>query len=457
MASSIAVREFEKLYSGDRTERLDKAYLSSKAYQNLRSAILEDGADDIGKVFSLRSKNGVEYITAANYVGTVQTSDGTMIDILPKIYTVPVNKKPDSEAQVCSIDESKTVLLNMLNHYKDDSGLSFQLSHLASSSHFPILETYITAYLTEVETLLAHGIRSNFVQTEGKLSVLKGKLILTRQAVQDAVDKSKFCVRYNAFMPDIPQNRIIVSTLKLLEGLTHNAANKTRIQSALVRLDGVSGSQNINKDLALSSNANRLFSEYALILMWSERFLKGHSFISYSGKYINHAMLFPAEKLFESFIVYLIKRYLSEDYDIYPQDNRHFLIEEHDGRSLFRIRPDIFLKRRDTANAALPESIIIDTKWKRIDQHKVTGYNIDQQDLYQMYAYGRKYQDADVVPKLILLYPYCDSFMATLPLFVYDLQKDTPNLKVLVSSFNLSDPREYDSILQALINLAANT
>lgn len=452
MAGSIAVREFEKIFCGDRTERLDTPCLSSQAYKNLRSAILDEESGEIGKVFSIRSKNGKEYIVAANYVGTVQTADGTTIDILPKIYTVPVGEGPDSEAQICGLKESKTVLLNMLRHFRDDSGISFQVANLESSSNFPILEIYISTYLKELERLLAHGIRNNYVPTEAKSNVLKGKLLMKQQVVQEAFDKSKFCVRYNAFLADIPQNRIIVSTLKLLEGVTHNSLNKTRIQSALARLDGICESQNVSRDIILSSDSNRLFSEYKLLLLWSELFLRNQSFTSFSGKYINQALLFPADKLFESFIVYLVKKYFSDDYEIYPQDNRHYLIEEHNGHSLFRIRPDIFLRRRDTADINLPGRIIIDTKWKRIDQNKVKGYNIDQHDLYQMYAYGKKYQDSDAVPKLILLYPYCDSFMATLPLFVYDVQEGSGNLKVMVSSFNLSVPGEYESLLRALIN-----
>ena len=90
MPSRIAIREFEELYCGEQTVRRDKVYLSKVAYNNLRKSILDESTEaDISKVLSIHSRHKKEFIKASKYVGVIQTSDGTTIEILPKIYSAP--------------------------------------------------------------------------------------------------------------------------------------------------------------------------------------------------------------------------------------------------------------------------------------------------------------------------------------------------------------------------------
>ena len=60
----------------------------------------------------------------------------------------------------------------------------------------------------------------------------------------------------------------------------------------------------------------------------------------------------------------------------------------------FRLRPDICVYDGKELK------IIIDTKWKKLDQSKPHN-KVSQSDMYQMYAYGKEFQ----CPKTILLYP----------------------------------------------------
>jgi 5-methylcytosine-specific restriction enzyme subunit McrC len=63
------------------------------------------------------------------------------------------------------------------------------------------------------------------------------------------------------------------------------------------------------------------------------------------------------------------------------------------------------------------KTIIADVKWKQIDAHNANNqYGIDQRDLYQLYAYGQKYE-ADA---LFLIYPANANFTKPLPPFQYD-------------------------------------
>jgi 5-methylcytosine-specific restriction enzyme subunit McrC len=50
---------------------------------------------------------------------------------------------------------------------------------------------------------------------------------------------------------------------------------------------------------------------------------------------------------------------------------------------------------------------IFDTKWKLIDHNKPEkNYQINQSDLYQLYAYGKKYDSCS----LLLIYPESETF-----------------------------------------------
>ena len=44
----------------------------------------------------------------------------------------------------------------------------------------------------------------------------------------------------------------------------------------------------------------------------------------------------------------------------------------------------------------------MDTKWKRLNKNASANYGISQADMYQMYAYSKKYHTSEIW----LLYPY---------------------------------------------------
>ena len=56
-------------------------------------------------------------------------------------------------------------------------------------------------------------------------------------------------------------------------------------------------------------------------------------------------------------------------------------------------------------NIVIDDKIVLDTKWKIIDSRK-NNMNMSQSDLYQMYAYGKKYNSTDAY----LIYPKSEYF-----------------------------------------------
>lgn len=456
MADIIAIREYEEVYRGATTVRGDKVYLSGTAFDNLYHSIIDEKSDEsINQAFSIRSKKNALLLKASKYVGVIQTADGTTIEVLPKIYSLPIGITGVSSANVCDLEESKRVFLNMLRHFKDENGISFDSASLDAKSAFPILEAYIQLYLEETIRLLRRGLQKGYIQTEEVSSFLRGKLIVHKQAIRECTDKTKFEIRHDRYLLNTPQNRIIVSTLAKLKNLAKSQSNVQVIKELQAEMDQIPPSANIPADLLAAKNSNRLYTDYKKLMEWSSLFLTNQGLVTFSGRHINQSFLFPVDKLFESFIAYLTKRYLSDDYYVSAQDRRHYLIEDHKGKPLFNLRPDIYLERKTSARTDLPEHVIIDTKWKRIDQNNSKGYNLDQQDLYQMFAYGKKYQSKGCVPRMVLLYPYCDTFLTSLSTFTYDLTKQGDGLKVIASSFNIADKNNYESMLRALLRQVA--
>jgi 5-methylcytosine-specific restriction enzyme subunit McrC len=105
-------------------------------------------------------------------------------------------------------------------------------------------------------------------------------------------------------------------------------------------------------------------------------------------------------------------------------------------------------------------SIIIDTKWKAIDSTRPDkNYMIDMKDMYQLYAYGLKYRlgqskekGQEVIPKLVLLYPYSEKFTESLPEFIYEDFTEQQGIKLKVIPFDLSDPNSYESQVRDILN-----
>lgn len=61
----------------------------------------------------------------------------------------------------------------------------------------------------------------------------------------------------------------------------------------------------------------------------------------------------------------------------------------------FALRPDIVISKENRV-------IILDTKWKKLVPEAGENYGISQSDMYQMYAYAKKYHTSEIV----LLYPW---------------------------------------------------
>ena len=416
---------------GDESESsFDELYLPANTFKSLYSFIQENQAADVqtDPPFSLFTKSGKQQIKVKNYVGIIETADGVAIEILPKISTD-------------SIIDTKRIFMKMLSHLKNSPFINIKNAHLNLDPDFPVLEAFIRNFIEETERVFSRGIKSNYLLEEENLNFFKGKLMVTSNIKLNSTRRSRFFCQYDEYSQNIPQNRIIKSALLKLSKITKSYQNLALISKLLTHLDSIEESKNIYSDLKVSGTGNKTFKSYEIILQWSEIFLLNKTFTNFKGKTVNLAMLFPMEKIFENYIEYLFKKF-AVGFTVYSQDTRFYLVEKHKSSPKFRLKPDLYLEN-DTENR-----IVIDTKWKLLDASLSSkNYNISQADMYQLFAYGKKYSTGQSIPRLILIYPYNTKFTSKLDTFHYDR-----NLNLEIIPFNLEKDaeREVNNVLSIL-------
>lgn len=448
---TIVAYEFGTLVEGI-PQNVGECGVPEQAFNNLWNFILSsDSTDDSDMIMSVHSRRGRRYIKTGRYVGTIQTKDGTIIEILPKIYKTGGEQETDKE-------KCREVFLNMLRHFTETTARSFQNASLSTKKGFPILESYISNYISAVEELVVGGLKRNYSQVSENQNFLKGKLDIGRQITNNVANKTKFAIQFHKYIEDIPQNRIIVSTLYKLFEQTSSVSNRGRITTLLNILSDIPPSSNVERDLSIALGSNRLFQAYEQLLKWSSQFLLNRGFTTFSGSYVNQSLLFQAEKLFEQFIAYLFRKYVPQKLQANSQNARYYLVDRHcNGKGMFRLRPDIVVESNQ--DSLHYDCVIIDTKWKAIDSYSPkSNYLIDIKDMYQLYAYGRKYMQGEsvkaghnVVPKLVLLYPYSEKFNQPLPEFVYEDVLEKYGLKLMVVPFDLADSKSYEKQILNII------
>ena len=171
----------------------------------------------------------------------------------------------------------------------------------------------------------------------------------------------------------------------------------------LTSFEMVEPSLNYDKDFS-KVVTDRNTEDYKMLMMWSKVFLKNKSFTTFSGDTTSRALLFPMEKVYESYIAKEMKKvFIPDGWYITSQDTGYFLFTEPHRK--FALRPDIVMKRGD-------RTIVMDTKWKRLFDNERMNYGISQADMYQMYAYSKKYG----TPEIWILYPENDEMRGHPPI-----------------------------------------
>lgn len=389
MEKLLEVREYDSITgNADFIDNEKYKYLHESAFHELIEFIHEFAGDeensDALEFMKIGYKRNVgEVVTIKNYVGLIQMKNGFQIQILPKI---DLGDDEDTGNQ-----ETKRIFLKMLRSMKDFPGKAFNNASLRVDK-MNLYELFINMYLQEVRQLVKHGLKSAYVKKEEDLNFYKGKLLVSQHIKNNISHKERFYVAYDEYLLDRAENRLIKATLLKLQKLTSSAENSKEIRQLLTSFEMVEVSTNYEKDFA-SVRGDRSMKDYVKIIPWSKVFLMNKSFTTFSGKSTARALLFPMESVYESYVAQKMKKvFVPEGWDVSTQDKGYYLFEEP--RRQFALRPDIVMKKDKRV-------IILDTKWKNLSDNSRANYGISQADMYQMYAYSKKYKTSEIW----LLYP----------------------------------------------------
>ena len=392
MGEPFEVKEFDSIIcNADYKDDEKYKYLDHKEFDNLVAFIHEftgneESADALDFMRIGYRRNLGEVVSIKNYVGLIQMKNGFQIQVLPKISF--------SEEEDEGNTRTKKVFLRMLRSMKGFPRKKFNDASL-KVDQMNLYEIFINMYLQEVRQLVKHGIKSDYIGQEDNLRYYKGKLLVSQNIRANLAHRERFYVSYEEFHPNIPENRLVKATLAKLQKLTTSAKNSKEIRQLLTAFELVEASTNYEKDFS-KVVINRNTKDYEMLMQWSKVFLMNKSFTTFSGSTASRALLFPMETVYESYVAQQMKKVMpSAGWEVSSQDKGYYLFTEP--RRQFSLRPDIVMRRNE-------RTVILDTKWKSLINNERANYGISQADMYQMYAYSKKYGTSEIW----LLYPVND-------------------------------------------------
>lgn len=384
MSRTFTVSEYEVFTrdvppDSDRCRRLPAE--SFDALERLLLSGRQSGAD-MGDFLFLSGRRGVgKVIGVKNYVGVIALGGGTAVEILPKLFS---GDSEGSEAQ------ARAVLLEMLRTLREIPCQSFQLSGLRTA-RADLFGLFVRMFLDEALRLTREGLRSAYTARFRNEGFCRGKLSVTKQLRYNLIHAERFFVEEDELGANRPENRLVLSTLLLLKPYVTDADARRDLGALLRAFRDVPPCADPAADFALVS-PDRAVQGYGRILPWCRVFLSGNCFTAFAGAQAACCLLFPMERLFERFVTETLGRTLSSTrFRVALQDRAYSLFEDP---RRFDLRPDMVV----TGPGGVA---VLDAKWKLLCPGQ-KNFGISQADMYQMYAYVKKYGAREV----FLLYPW---------------------------------------------------
>ncbi len=411
LSKAFSIREFGYLLDGgDSAGHVNAVAIPHSAFSRLLFSLHNDSADtELAPFLKLASYKQRPALQVQNYVGVLRTSCGTQVEVLPKLYN-QAKKEPDPE-------DARAQLLRMLRALRNSPFKEGGQAEIRKAK-LPLLETYIAQFLGTVNRLVKRGICSDYVEIRENARFLKGRLLVSQQVRRNTSHPERFQIQYNKYLLDRPANRLIKSCLFLVTKLTRDSRNQRRARELGLVFHEVPGSRDYKLDFQ-RVKTDRSMSHYRESLEWARLLLGGSGLAATDGDFSTISLLYPMERIFEDYVASCLRRHLNEYFPLadrlQTQARKLSLVEEHRGRPIFQLRPDLLVK------SGKEILCVMDTKWKLLDSSgRAKKYGISQADMYQLYAYGHKYLKSSESKRLMLIYPKTDTFTAPLAPFRYE-------------------------------------
>lgn len=263
-----------------------------------------------------------------------------------------------------------------------------------------LLGVFVSAFVDELARLVRAGLLRRYRSDVDDLRVLRGRLLVTRQAATHGMRPDVLACRYDELTIDNAWNQVLRAALHVSRPWLEGIADQRRWLELGAAFDDVTLLRDA-VDVLPALVPDRQVQHYAASMRWASLILKLLSPSIRAGQSEAPELLFDMNRLFEGAVArQLARNCASRGQKVYAQDSELHLahLDGFAAAPIFRLRPDLVV--RDQAHVVA----VADTKWTRIKVDTRGRLMPDESHVYQMNAYASAYSCSD----FYLLYPWHD-------------------------------------------------
>ena len=351
---------------------------------------------------------GKQWLKFDSYVGYLESPAGESIEILPKTQYELAGK-----GELASL---RHLLRKMLMTAMGLKPREVGVAHLKGFNE-PLHEWIIGMFLSELASLVKRGIRSDYHNIEEENRFIRGQLDMARQVRQRPGRATWFHIKHDIYSPETVENRLLSTAVGYVRNWTNHPDNWRLANELSLVMDDIQSYTEPVKYLS-KWRSGKLMHSYEMIKPWCQLVIQHLNPKFQKGRQNGISLLFPMERLFESFVTNCLRKNIPSTSNLKPQASSAYLVEhrtlDDDGaKEWFQLKPDLLLKTPSS-------NFVLDMKWKLIDSDAANAndkYKISQPDMYQLFAYGHKYLDGK--GHMMLIYPRHLDFSFPLPQFSF--------------------------------------
>ena len=363
--------------------------------------------------------NKIKFI---NYVGIIKINN-LIIEILPKI------------SLSNDIIKDRKMLIFMLSKCNK---LSVDIKELLNSNilNNSLLDILAKVYSKKLLNELQKGLYREYVSKEEALSIIKGKILISKSIKENTINKNKMNCKYDEFTEDNLFNAILKRAINVILFSIKNDDVKKELNIINNLFNDVSDIY-ISNNIILNYKLNRMNNRFLECFTLAKLILLNSSMDKSLGKENGFSILFEMNYLYEEYIGVLLKEVFNDtNISINTQEkSRYLLWNTLKERNEIALKPDIVIYKDNKPK------VIIDTKWKRSSIDNRETYS--QSDIYQMYAYITTYTECE---ECILLYPREENISHS----EWKLNQNIGDKRISISEISLES---YETSKKELFNL----
>jgi len=247
-----------------------------------------------------------------------------------------------------------------------------------------LLDLIALLFALETERVIRRGLLAGYIEREEAIPLLKGRLLVREQVLHRPKRWDRIHCRFDEHDRDIPENRVLAATVRLLTNRVGDTAVRRRLTRLRSVLDPISWPTAFDWKAAQRDVIyQRLNQHYrpAHELAWLLWQGLGVDDLLGAGRTTSVAFLIDKNVLFERLVSLLLERLLQpEGCRVQSQAVQGaVVVDARTGKTYSSLIPDVLVSRAGVPAARLA----IDAKYKLYDERK-----IDSADLYQLFMYA---------------------------------------------------------------------